>query len=52
MYWTMITISALIHIAFVAFLMKLWQDRHIFSQGYLDDLENRADAYANEQSWK
>ena len=31
-YWIMITLSALLHIAFGAFLMQLWNDRHIWTQ--------------------
>tara|TARA_R100001463_G_scaffold131363_2_gene191314 strand:+ start:1428 stop:1601 length:174 start_codon:yes stop_codon:yes gene_type:complete len=40
-----------------SFLTILWQDRHIWKKEYVsqeevEHLEERADAWANEQPWK
>jgi len=52
MYWIGMIIVMILHLMYGAFLLKLWQDRHIWSKEYLEHLEDRADAYYSEQRWK
>jgi len=35
-----------------SFVTIIYQDRHIWKQDYLDNLEDRVDAHVNEQPWK
>ena len=49
-YWIVVTIVALLHIGFGAGLLFLWQERHIWSNDYLEkkDMEPKID---EEEDW-
>ena len=48
----LIFIVMLIHIMFGFFLMKIWEDRHIWKNDKSNELMSKVDDHISSESWK